>query len=229
MLLNKRLWIYLLSNAFSIFIRLAHSTNRWEHFNYELPKKYWLNNKPFIWIHWHGQSLMLPRSWDHSSQKLFALVSKHGDGELIANTLSRLQVKLIRGAGNLDKLGIKEKGGKAALRSMIKILEDGSSVSFTADQPPGPGRLAGNGAIILAKLSGCPIVPVAATTSNRYEFTSWDKFTMHLPFGKGAVIWGDPIFVSKNATKEEVENKRNLLEDSLNELTIKANKVVGKK
>ena len=52
---------------------------------------------------------------------------------------------------------------------------------------------------------------------------------MHLPFGKGAVIWGDPIFVSKNATKEEVENKRNLLEDSLNELTIKANKVVGKK
>ena len=28
---------------------------------------------------------------------------------------------------------------------------------------------------------------------------------------------------------EEVENKRNLLEDSLNELTIKANKVVGKK
>ena len=98
--MNKRLWIYLLSNAFSIFIRLAHSTNRWEHFNYELPKKYWLNNKPFIWIHWHGQSLMLPRSWDHSSQKLFALVSKHGDGELIANTLSRLQVKLIRGAGN---------------------------------------------------------------------------------------------------------------------------------
>ena len=55
------------------------------------------------------------------------------------------------------------------------------------------------------------------------------EFTMHLPFGKGAVIWGDPIFVSKNATKEEVENKRNLLEDSLNELTIKANKVVGKK
>ena len=38
-------------------------------------------------MHWHGQSLMLPNNWAHNSQKLNALVSLHGDGELIAHCL----------------------------------------------------------------------------------------------------------------------------------------------
>ena len=70
---------------------------------------------------------MLPNSWNDQDQKLYALVSLHGDGEIIANTLSNLGLKLVRGAGNQNKLGLKEKGGTKALRSMIKILKKSKS------------------------------------------------------------------------------------------------------
>ena len=189
-------------------------------------KELWSENKSFIWMHWLGQSLMLPNNWSHNSQKLNALVSLHGDGELIAKTLNNLGINLIRGAGNPDKLGLKEKGGTAALRAMLKVLKNGQSVAFTADQPPGPGRVAGKGSIVLAKLSGCPIVPVAATTSRRFEFDSWDNFTLNYPFGTGSLVFGDPIYVDKNSSEEEIENKRLLLQERLNMVTTQAKELV---
>ena len=216
----------LLPFIFSKYIKFVYQTNKWTRVNDVKIKKLWSENKTFIWMHWHGQSLMLPNSWPYNSQKLNALVSRHGDGELIAKTLNNLGINLIRGAGNPDKLGIKEKGGALALRAMLKALKDGQSIAFTADQPPGPGKIAGKGSIILAKLSGCPIIPVAATTSKRYEFDSWDNFTINYPFGSGSLVFGDPIYVDKNSSEEDIENKRLLLQESLNIVTTKAQELV---
>jgi len=216
----------LLPFFFSKYIKFVYKTNKWTRVNDSKVKELWVENKTFIWMHWHGQSLMLPNSWSHNSQKLNALVSRHGDGELIAKTLNNLGIDLIRGAGNPDKLGIKEKGGTVALRSMLKVLKNGQSVAFTADQPPGPGKIAGKGSIILAKLSGCPIIPVAATTSRRSEFNSWDNFTLNHPFGLGALVFGDPIYVDKNSSEDDIENKRLLLQESLNLVTNQAKELV---
>ena len=135
----------LLPFIFSKYINFVYQTNKWTRVNDVKVKELWSENKTFIWMHWHGQSLLLPNNWSHNSQKLNALVSLHGDGELIAQTLNNLGINLIRGAGNPDKLGLKEKGGTAALRAMLKVLKNGQSVAFTADQPPGPGRIAGKG------------------------------------------------------------------------------------
>ena len=106
----------LLPFLFSKYIKFVYQTNKWTRVNDSKVKELWSENKTFIWMHWHGQSLMLPNSWSHSSQKLNALVSRHGDGELIAKTLNNLGINLIRGAGNPDKLGLKEKGGTVAIR-----------------------------------------------------------------------------------------------------------------
>ena len=216
----------LLPLIFSKYIIFVHKTNKWTSVNDKKVKEFWSDNKTFIWIHWHGQSLMLPNHWPQRSQKLNALVSRHGDGELIAKTLGNLGIKLIRGAGNPDKLGVKEKGGTVALREMIKVLRNKQSVAFTADQPPGPGKIAGKGSIILAKLSGCPIIPVAATTSKRFEFDNWDNFTLNYPFGSGSIVFGDPIYVDKNSTDQDIENKRLILQESLNAITNKAKELL---
>ena len=216
----------LLPFIFSKYIKFVYHTNKWVIVNDVKVKELWSENKTFIWMHWHGQSLMLPNNWSHNSQKLNALVSLHGDGELIAQTLNNLGINLIRGAGNPDKLGLKEKGGTAALRAMLKVLKNGQSVAFTADQPPGPGRIAGKGSIALAKLSGCPIVPVAATTSRRFEFDSWDNFTLNYPFGRGSLVFGDPIYVDKNSSEKEIENKRLSLQENLNMVTTQAKELV---
>ena len=98
---------------------------------------------------------------------------------------------------------------------MLKVLKSGHSVSLTADQPPGPGKISGLGVIALAKMSGVPIIPVAASTSRRFEFNNWDNFTINLPFGRGLVVWGEPILVNFDASKEEMEKKRKFLEEKL--------------
>lgn len=204
-----------LSFIFFIYLKFVHLTNKWKHYNSDIPEDFWKKKKPFIWVHWHGQSLMLPSSWDYKKQDLFALVSRHGDGNFIGSVLSFFGIKLVRGAGNPKKLGIKEKGGAMALRSMLKVLKSGHSISLTADQPPGPGKISGLGVITLSKISGIPIIPVSATTSKRYEFNNWDNFTINLPFGKGTVVWGDPILVDPKSSKEEMEKKRQILEKNL--------------
>lgn len=213
--MSKIIFLKPLSFLFFIFLRFVRLTNRWELHNEGVPKYFWKKKKPFIWVHWHGQSLMLPGFWNYKEQELFALVSRHGDGNFISSVLSNFGIKLIRGAGNPKKLGIKEKGGAMALRSMLKVLKLNSSVSLTADQPPGPGKVSGLGVVTLARMSGIPIVPVAAATSRRYEFNNWDKFTINLPFGKGCVVWGDPISIKRNASKKEMEEARKILEDKL--------------
>ena len=151
--MNKLLIVKILSLIFYIYLKFVSYTIRWNLNHYDIPESYWKRKKPFIWVHWHGQSLMLPGKWDHNKQKLFALVSRHGDGNFIASLLSKYKIQLIRGAGNPKKLGIKEKGGAMALRSMIKTLKSGSSVALTADQPPGPGKICGLGVISLAIMS----------------------------------------------------------------------------
>ena len=45
---------------------------------------------------------MLPGKWDHNKQKLFALVSRLGDGFFIASLLSKYKIQLIRGAASLQ-------------------------------------------------------------------------------------------------------------------------------
>ena len=95
------------------------------------------------------------------------------------------------------------------------LVKSGHSVCLTADQPPGPGKISGFGVITLARISGVPIIPVAASTSRRYELSNWDKFSINLPFGRGSVVWGEPIFIDSRASKREIEEKRQLLEKKL--------------
>ena len=227
--MKKINFIQPMSFIFFVFLKFVHITNKWKYLNQNISEEFWNKEKPFIWVHLHGQSLMLPKLWNYEKQDLFALVSRHGDGNFIASVLSNFGIKLIRGAGNPKKLGVKEKGGAMALRGMLRVLKSGHSVSLTADQPPGPGKISGLGVIALAKMSGVPIIPVAASTSRRFEFNNWDNFTINLPFGRGLVVWGEPILVNCDASEEEMEKKRKFLEERLLKAHKEAQEEVGNK
>ena len=53
-------------------------------------------------------------------------------------------------------------------------------------------------------------------------FSSWDRFLVPYPWGKGVFIWGNPIWVAPQASKVELENKRCELEAELNQMTLEA-------
>ncbi len=71
---------------------------------------------------------------------------------------------------------------------------------MTADVPK-VSRVCGLGIVTLAQISGRPIVPVAVVTSRRIDFSSWDRASLGLPFGRGAMVLGEPIHVPRDAER----------------------------
>lgn len=209
------------------FIRL---TSRFETRGLDIAQRFWTNDEPFIGATWHGQNLILPTFW-HNWREMRILVSRHGDGEFVAKVMYFLGVGTIRGSGvpkgEERREKHKGKGGAGALRAMVRALGENISIGLTADLPPGPARRAGDGIIMLARLSGRPIIPVAATTRARIRLNNWDRFTINLPFSKGAVVFGEPIYVPRDADPETLEAARLSVEMALNAVADEAERMIG--
>ena len=66
-------------------------------------------------------------------------------------------------------------------------------------------------------------------TSNRIVFErSWDKFVLPLPFGRGALIWGNPIDPPPlDASEAEFEAVRLQLEAEMLRIAAEADRLAG--
>lgn len=220
-----------IAQSIASYVRLVHLTCRFAQKRSDIPERFWAADETIICATWHGQNVILPPFW-HNWRTLKIVVSKHGDGEIIARLCHILGLSTIRGSGatkqQLHKS--KEKGGAAALRSMVRALQNDASVGLTADMPPGPARKAGLGIVMASRLSGRPIVPVATTTSRRIVLgNTWDRFMIPLPFTKGAVVWGEPIYVPRDLDETGLEEWRRKVEEALNLATAEADEMVGRR
>ena len=55
-------------------------------------------------------------------------------------------------------------------------------------------------------------MPVAVVTSRRIDFDSWDKASIGLPFGRGAMVLGEPVHVPRDADAQTLEALRQSVE-----------------
>jgi lysophospholipid acyltransferase (LPLAT)-like uncharacterized protein len=211
--------------AIARYLGLVRRTNR---FVMEPPDAYDRigPSMPVIAAMWHGQHFMIHFA-RRPGDRAASLVSRSGDGELNAIALRHLGVRAIRGSGARGR-DIRAKGGAAALRGMLRALESGEMVVLTADVPK-IARVCGSGVITLAQLSGRPIVPVAVVTSRRIDFESWDRASLGLPFGRGAMVLGDPIHVPRDADPGAIEAARQAVEQKLDAVHERAYALVGAK
>lgn len=179
---------------------------------------------PAIIACWHGQFMML-NFLTPEGTPVKAMVARHGDAEVIGQALQQFGVELIRGAGAGERR--KDRGGATALRNAVRALEDGASVVMTADNAPGPARRAGLGIVTLARLSGRPIVPVAAATSRYKSFATWSRMTVNLPFSTLAYVAGRPIRIPAHTDDATLELYRKEVEEQLNAVTERAYELAG--
>ncbi len=70
---------------------------------------------------------------------------------------------------------------------MLEALAEGYNMAMTADVPK-VSRVAGRGIILLARKSGRPIFPFALATSRFKRLDNWDRSSINLPFGRGAMV-----------------------------------------
>jgi lysophospholipid acyltransferase (LPLAT)-like uncharacterized protein len=115
-----------------------------------------------------------------------ALVSPSKDGELGARLLDKLGVTAIRGSGR--------RSGALAMRDMYMAIKEGNlSPLIAPDGSTGPPHEFKPGAIMLARLSGSPVVPISFACSMGVKLRTWDRLLVPLPFSRIAIEVGEPI------------------------------------
>jgi lysophospholipid acyltransferase (LPLAT)-like uncharacterized protein len=130
----------------------------------------------------------------------------------------------IRGSGD-HGVWFDRKGGVSAFVAMLDALEEGYTVAMTADVPKIP-RVAGEGIVRLAAMSGRPLIAVALASSRRIELGTWNHAALNLPFSRVA-LGGPPNQVPSDADAATLERCRVKLEADLNTATRRAYALAG--
>jgi lysophospholipid acyltransferase (LPLAT)-like uncharacterized protein len=156
------------------------------------------------------------------------MFSRSADAELNARVAEKLGLQTVRGSGGRADSNNTGKGGARALITLKRALDQGISTGMIADVAHSPVREAGQGIILLAKLSGRPILPVAYAFSRCIVLQrSWDKTSIPLPFGRSAAVTTEPVWVPVDADENLLEEKRLELTRKLDAATDAAYKQLG--
>ena len=71
-------------------------------------------------------------------------------------------------------------------------------------------------------------MPFAMATSRFIRLNNWDRTTINLPFGRGALVGIEEIMVPPDADAAAMEQLRQRLQANLNEATRRAYALVGR-
>lgn len=218
-----KLHVRVAGHALARYMRLVWRSSRAERFP-DRDADYLDAHAPAIIAMWHGQFMLIPIA-KPPAYRARIIVARHGDAEVLAAALAEFDLELIRGAGAAGRK--KDRGGREALRGALRALDEGHNVAMTADVPPGPARVAGEGIVTLARLSGRPILPVAVASSRYHAFATWSRLTINLPSSRIGFVVGDPVWVARDASPEQQEAARKAVEATLNAATERAYGMAG--
>ncbi len=182
---------------------------------YEAVEAMHAQGRPVIYALWHGQLLSL--EYAHRGAGICVMSSWHRDGELSARVLSGLGYEVVRGSTR--------RGSVRGLVGMLSKVKEGHDLAITPDGPKGPARIVKPGVLYLSERSGAPIVPLAVWSDRAKRLSSWDGFSVPLPFARVVVAHGDPIEPDPGAP---VEARAEALAATLEALTDRASRLWDK-
>lgn len=185
-------------------------TVRWSISGREHYDEWWGARRPAVFVLWHGR--LLPCSFYHRGEGLATLISQHQDGDYIAG--------IVEAWWGFDAIrGSSTRGGSAALRQIVRKLKSGTAVAITPDGPQGPRQKMKTGPLLAAQLAGVPIIPVSAGGGPAWWVGGWDRFLIPRPFSRIRLLYGEPVYVPRDSTAEELERQAMEVENRLNALT----------
>ena len=145
------------------------------------------------------------------------MISQSRDGEIIARVCKSFHLGAVRGSSS--------RGGREAFLEMKHLLTIGNRVAFTPDGPRGPLREVQQGVLVLAQMTGRPIVPVAYGARRRWVFRGgWDEYLVPQPLNRIAMVYGEPVRVGP---ADDLAVKASELKRALDDVSRKADAAVG--
>ena len=171
---GQRFLLRLITSAGYLLIRVLGPTLRYSISIEDGGPPHWYV-APVIYPFWHRCLIPACFLWRH--KKIAVLTSKSFDGEYIARILDKFGYTPVRGSST--------RGGASGLLGMQTELESGHAVAFTIDGPKGPMYQAKPGPVLLARITGLPIICFHVALENPWVLTkSWDRFMIPKPFSR---------------------------------------------
>ncbi len=176
-----------------------------------------IGNRQVIFSLWHNRLLLAPPSYRkfflarQPHRRLAALVSASKDGAILARVMEHHGIQPVQGSSS--------RRGAQALRELTSWAKRGYDFAITPDGPRGPRYEVQPGAVMLAQITGLPIVPASATVEWKKEFSSWDAFKLPLPFSRCQIRIGEMVRVPRGANEIERESARRTLQERMDALT----------
>jgi lysophospholipid acyltransferase (LPLAT)-like uncharacterized protein len=164
--------------------------------------------KPVIFVFWHGH--MLPLIYCHRREGVTVLVSDHADGEYATRVLAGQGFRIARGSST--------RGGAKGIRRLLETSRAGGDVTIAPDGPQGPARVFKPSALLSARATGVPVIPVAASAHPAWRLRSWDSLLVPKPFARIRVAYGEPRWVPAEATTEELAAHARELQETMNRM-----------
>jgi len=167
--------------------------------------------------YWHQHQLFCARYLlDRRAQGLVPgwLISPSVDGELGALIVSRIGARAIRGSSS-------HTGARALRDYYVALVKQNVSPVVTPDGPKGPRFKFKPGAILLAQMSGRPMLPMAYAASHAW-LIQWDKFVIPVPFARISIAVGKPRYVARVLDAAGIERLQSEMEQELKQLYAKA-------
>lgn len=163
--------------------------------------------RPFVFVLWHSR--ILPLLFHHRHENIVLLISRHRDGQHLANLGERWGYRSVRGSTN--------RGGEVGLLGIVRALQGGAEVAITPDGPRGPAEQVQAGAIAAAQHSGAALLPLGAQPSSAWWLGSWDRMCIPKPFARLEIVYGAPIEVGPG--KEGMRGAMDAVGRALQEVT----------
>lgn len=231
-LVGNPIFQFVIGRLIGSYMLFVGVTTRWTKVNEEVMAPFWRpDGGKIVACIWHGRFSLIHKLWRFGKDvpRAKMLVSRSNEGGITAHISRTVGAEVIRGSAGKDRK--KVKGGVEAMFAMARHIETGGVMALTPDGPKGPRMRVKRGPVVLAKIAEAPLVAVTWATSNGFIVKdSWDQFVFPLPFGRGALIWGNPIAPPPpDATDEEIEAVRLAFEGEMNRIAAEADRIAGRR
>jgi len=135
------------------------------------------------------------------------LISPSVDGEMGARLVRRVGGRVIRGSSS-------HTGARALRDYYLALVQENICPVITPDGPRGPRFKFKPGAILLAQMSGRPMLPMAYAAS-RASLIKWDKFVLPWPGSRIVIAIGPARYVPRVLDAAHIERLQGEMEVEL--------------
>lgn len=191
--IKRRIEVFLARWVGPLVVRMLARTWRVELIGVEHREAATHDGKRPVFSFWHETVLVAMGS--HLGYGIRVMVSRHHDGDVVANLVKSMGFQALRGSSS--------RGGAAALREMLREAQEPDGYAITPDGPRGPSYSIAPGVLHLAATVRRPLVAAGFAASRCWRVNSWDRMIIPKPFAKVVVAYGEGMELPRALIKDE--------------------------